>query len=372
MTVSSDGDKDVSKKVWSTLLSEGTPVVKGVGTWKIRLTSQIKKPIDAWNKSMEQMMLPYQKRNSNASLNVLKFLTDHASNKVMARKLKHASAEVSKEYDSKDTNFVLEDDIRSINPIYTGRSSTENKENSVFESYKNWVGKNNEFDTYFSSNLTQPTWLLSAPKFNESERKKENLTVYPLSALHRMWQKTDKIKRIDELNGNDFDFENDTFFRLSEASDPNCKNECLTRRLGSEILKGDLDTENTFQERMGGGQPILLIKDKGDAGSSNVAHPPSGKDLGPLIMMMTPLIMMCIMIPMMMSIMGGVMSFMKSMTTLMMMLTWPPNGSQAQQALITKQRQIDEVHQNRTNEFLNSFILELSERLEEALRKYDS
>lgn len=373
VAVSSDGDKEVSKKVWSTLLSEGTPLVKGVGTWKIRLISEIKKPLDTWNKSMERMMISSQKKNNNDTLTVLKYLTDHASNKATARKPKYASIEISKDYDSKDTNFVLEDDITPVNPMYAGRSVSENKDNSVFETYKNWVGKNNEYDTYFSSNFTQPTWQLSASKFNESQRKKDNLTVYPLSVLHRMWQKTDQIKRIDELNKNDFDFENETFFRLSQASDLDCENECLTRRSGSEIQKGDMDTESTFQERMGGGQPILLIKDKGDAGGSDVAHPPSGKDsLGPLIMMMTPLIMMCIMIPMMMSVMGGVMSFMKSMTTLMMMLTWPPNGSQAQQALITKQRHIGEVSQNRTNEFLNSFILELSERLEEALRKYDN
>lgn len=375
MAVASHGDKDVSKKVWSALLSEGTPVVKGVGTWKIRLISEIKKPFDTWNKSMGRMMMPSQKKNNSDTLTVPKYLTDHASSKVMINKPKYASVEIPKDYHSKDTNFVMEDDIKSVTPIYAGRSVSENNANSVFETYKNWVGKNNKFETYKSSNFTQPTWQLPASKFNESQGSKENLTVYPLSVLHRMWQKTDKIKRIDELNENDFDFENDTFFRISQATDIDCNNECVIRRSGNEIQKVDLDAESTFQERgsMGGGQPILLIKDQGGPGGSDVAHPPSGKDsLGPLIMMMTPLIMMCIMIPMMMSVMGGMMSFMKSMATLMMMLTWPSNGSQAQQALITKQRQIGEFNENRTNEFLNSFILELSERLEEALRKYDN
>lgn len=149
--------------------------------------------------------------------------------------------------------------------------------------------------------------------------------------------------------------------------------------------KGELatDAEDTAESRgwqnggmmNGGGQPILLIKDKEESGGGKPWDSGGGdmskKDVGPLVMMLTPLIMMCIMVPMMMSVMGGMMHFMKNVVGMMMMMhpSWPSPPSTT---LVNKHRKAGEEDMEQGRVLLGSLILEIMDKFEEAVSKYDT
>lgn len=361
------GGKERLKKEWSTLLDEGSSSINGIGTWKVRFMPHVKEPYDAKIKPETHTLNSSQKNTKQGNET---FDDDVSTNKLDAKNFKNTDGKGVENDDYNNLNFTEKNDTNFRNDEYSGRSFLDNKENDTFQSvFENWIG-NQKKNTYWSTNFSQPAWELPVSKLNELNEVQENITVFPLSVLHNVWRQIEQVRRIGKLEDSKFDLENEPSINITLDTSRKCANECLAKRTGNEIQEGDLDTNETdrVQERMGGGgQPILLIKGDGGGSDAGPWQGSNGKEsVGPLIMMMTPLIMMCIMIPMMMSVMGGMMNFMKNMTSMMIMMNWPQNGAQP---LVTKQRKTGEV--DHTNDFLNSFILELSERLEEALNKYD-
>lgn len=349
LVISSYGEKELMSRKWSALLHPDTPVINGIGSWKIRYMPGDTESEKEWSKSENKPLI------------------------VTSRKF-------DDENYGQDIPFTNSNEIKYDSINHSSTEKTQNiteaiKESNISKTYINWKGNINMEDLPLTTNFTQPAWQLPVPKFNVTNEAHDNITVLPLSILHKLWRNADNIRRIGTFDDNNLLFENETSIKIGllrkELS--SCKNECLHVKLldTRKLTKGDLDTGES-RGMSGGGQPILLISDKGDSGGGSMPSTMNGKDsLGPLIMMMTPLIMMCIMIPMMMSIMGGMMTFMRNMTSMIMMLAWPANGASMPQGLMTKTRKTDEEEQQRANEFLSSFIEELSEKLESAINKYD-
>lgn len=173
-------------------------------------------------------------------------------------------------------------------------------------------------------------------------------------------------------------------YDLGTADENMTQIENQTRRTGELPT----ETEETAESRgwqnggmmNGGGQPILLIKDKEESGGGAKPWDSGGggmstKDaVGPLVMMMTPLIMMCIMMPMMMSVMGGMMSFMKNVVGMMMMMNMPswPSPGMPPATLVNKHRKAGEEEMARGRVLLGSLILEIMDKFEAAISKYDT
>ncbi|GFQ73347.1 uncharacterized protein TNCT_311871 [Trichonephila clavata] len=244
----------------------------------------------------------------------------------------------------------------------------------------NAMEKNNSAFSAFAPE--QPVWQLPVQKLNTSFTKSKKLKVLPISSMHELWHATKKFLMTDYGN-----YTNPSNLSDKLVPSGNTQQDVNDSQLGLQnFQKGDEEDELKIAESRGyqnggmmkgGGQPILLIKDKGDSGGGdmNGNGGMSGKDaIGPLIMMLTPLIMMCIMMPMMMSIMGGMMNFMKGIAGMMMMLNNPLTQTYTAQGLtptlMNKHRKTDD-DISPGQIMLGPLIVEMVEKLEEALKKYD-
>ncbi|XP_035227475.1 uncharacterized protein LOC118199680 [Stegodyphus dumicola] len=258
------------------------------------------------------------------------------------------------------------------------------KEYHNITKYNYWLGYVKRNDKH--SNQYQRAWPLPNLKTNTSILQSDELKVLPFSSLQNYLEMSNQTVEINVQNLPSEDSPNNTvpvcensISPCNETTGKDIENGTFYSRRRSEKSHIDESMETGVSRGYqnggmgGGGQPILLIKDKGDNGAEMANGGMNGKDsVGPLIMMLTPLIMMCIMIPMMMSIMGGMMSFMKNMAGMMMMMTWPPGGPGLPQAMLNKHRKTDEDDLSRGRVFISSLILELAEKLEAAISKYEN
>ncbi|GFU45285.1 uncharacterized protein NPIL_11181 [Nephila pilipes] len=245
--------------------------------------------------------------------------------------------------------------------------------------YYSWGNSAKNASTFSKFVPEQPVWQLPVQKINTSSIKSKKLKVFPISSIHELWHATKKYLMADF--GNYTNSSNLSAQLVSSGSTQQAFNDTPLEL--QSFLKGDTeDVLNSAESRgmmKGGGQPILLIKDKGDGGGEmNGNGGMNGKDaIGPLIMMLTPLIMMCIMMPMMMSIMGGMMNFMKGVAGMMMMVNNPLTGitgitgAGISPSLLTKHRKTDDDDMAPGRVMLGPLIMEMVEKLEEALKKYD-
>ncbi|GFW31045.1 uncharacterized protein TNCV_4523141 [Trichonephila clavipes] len=249
--------------------------------------------------------------------------------------------------------------------------------------YDVWDGMEKNNSTLSTLIPEQPVWQLPVQKLNTSFTESKKLKVLPISSMHELWHATKKFLMTDYGN-----YTNSSSLSDKLVPSGNTQHVVNDSQLGLQnFQKGDAEDELKIAESRGyqnggmmkgGGQPILLIKDKGDngGGEMNGNGGMGGKDaIGPLIMMLTPLIMMCIMMPMMMSIMGGMMNFMKGITGMMMMLNNPLTPTYTAQGLsptlMNKHRKTDDDDMSPGRIMLGPLIVEMVERLEEALKKYD-
>ncbi|GBN61667.1 hypothetical protein AVEN_83333-1 [Araneus ventricosus] len=264
-------------------------------------------------------------------------------------------------------------EIRNLISEFENENKTLEKEPGSF--YQYWKGVE---ENASSVDPHQPAWQLPGQK-NSTFTNNKKLKILPMSSMHELWHATKRILMTDYGN-----FTNASSLHSSPMTH---HNESVIQEDGRDTSwkdqasqKGDTEEEilNAGESRgyqkggmmNGGGQPILLIKDKGDGGGETNGHVGmNGKDaIGPLLMMLTPLIMMCIMMPMMMSIMGGMMNFMKGIATMMIMVSNPLPSIGAQWP---KQRKTDDDSSSRGRVLLGSLIMEVAEKLETALSKYD-
>ncbi|KAF8769919.1 hypothetical protein HNY73_017511 [Argiope bruennichi] len=262
-------------------------------------------------------------------------------------------------------------EIRNLLSVFENENKTSGEKVDSFYFYRNGKEEN-------GSSLG-PAWQLPKQK-NLTFNSNKTMKILPMSSIHELWHATKRILMTDYRN-----FTNASspisYYKESHVQ----KDDTGTSRKDQASQKGDSGKEilNTGESRgyhnggmSGGSQPILLIKDKGDGGGGEMngnmgIH---GKEaIGPLIMMLTPLIMMCIMMPMMMSIMGGMMNFMKGIATMMIMVSnpLPGIGGQLPSTLLNKHRKTDDDNVSRGRVLLGSLIMEVAEKLETALSKYD-
>ncbi|GFY63360.1 uncharacterized protein TNIN_327051 [Trichonephila inaurata madagascariensis] len=292
------------------------------------------------------------------------------------------------DFESREHAIVKSESSNETDSRHSGRRDRHHSRNAnatlevrVTPDFMYGVEKNNS--TLSTLVPEQLVWQLPVQKLNTSFTKSKKLKVLPISSMHELWHATKKYLMTDYGN-----YTNSSSLSDKLVPSGNIQQVVNDSQLGLQnFQKGDAEDELKIAESRGyqnggmmkgGGQPILLIKDKGDngGGEMNGNGGMSGKDaIGPLIMMLTPLIMMCIMMPMMMSIMGGMMNFMKGITGMMMMLNNPLTPTYTAQGLSTtlmnKHRKTDDDDMSPGRIMLGPLIVEMVEKLEEALKKYD-